>query len=413
MSKNLWVPSEGENTFFNWVDSATSEIKTRYWWVKNLIRSISLATAMMLTACKTNNVDPGLNWGGEKPIEKIIEREYEKTDPLMANLFTFEKANIPRQDRFDITDTIQLNGLARGHIKDTDRNGKLRDLDVSKNIWNAQVWVNMLYGGTEFSSISWLQQKFFGNTTFTNENSIIDWSKYNLVEFYNNYIKPELNKSKNKYFEKHRKIPWSQIAHLIYPREGHYISWPTWAVMEMPDWNYLIIQVEPEAGWNIESLFSVHNIVGHEFGGHVMNPTQIWQSLQVDNHLRVVDRYNHIGPAKDADGNLLEPYSLFSAIVDNFLNGSLSNTWVFPEDWYESLVSMEYWAYPILYKQDIKSNIPYINDFTNNTRKNFEDFKKKIWTWKISTTELARLKSGRTWEEPITWDKIKILCISQ
>jgi|GEM_PF-3753216 len=57
----------------------------------------------------------------------------------MANLFTFEKANIPRQDRFDITDTIQLNGLARGHIKDTDRNGKLRDLDVSKNIWNAQV----------------------------------------------------------------------------------------------------------------------------------------------------------------------------------------------------------------------------------------------------------------------------------
>lgn len=350
----------------------------------------------MISCSKNETATPTPVVKVEEP--KYLEWSYEVgKDPLLIQLFTFPTGLDPIK-YFNISDTTKIENVFSGSVSAIDYYGSQRNLDMTKNRWNAQIFPNVpvKVGGYEFPLE--IRDELFKGVVISNVagNTILDWAPKNLTKMYNEKLKPQLDRKNEVYFKLHNKKPKYQVSILVIPRE-YYQSGFSGTVLTMSDGNKIVITIEPWREGKLDTHLSIYKTLGHEFAGHGLNNDNLFKDYigQKDQFGNTVDGSGHVsGPA---------PRFVFAASSSTFLTCDDGNTsYLFPQE------NIEYYSaynkdfnpskddYKICYGNlklmktpSEKSNIPYIADFVKNTRVESDKFMKEMWTDKI-------LKGGRT-----------------
>jgi hypothetical protein len=332
---------------------------------------------------------------------KYLEWSYEVgKDPLPIQIFTFQSGNLP------VIDTLKIENIFNGFVSGIDYTGNFRNLDMTKNSWNNQIFpgISVKVGGYEFSKE--IKDELFKGVLLTNisGNIITDWARQNLTKIYNEKLKPILDKKNAAYFKLHNKKPKYQVITLIIPNEN-YESGGGGTVITMSDGNIVTLGIEKSnnkygAGVKlpnyiaIDNYISFYTVLGHEFAGHAMT-----EGLDFKNY---VGQKDQLGNTVDVSGHINSdfPRCVFNSSTATFLwNDKNSNTMIFPEpnkEFYSAYDGGEfeeakYGNLKLMKTPAEISNIPYIADMVKIKKERGEKWMKDMWTDKILLPKGGRI----------------------
>lgn len=351
----------------------------------------SLCFCFLFVSCnKTESTNPTPVVKVEEP--KYIEWSYEAgKDPLLIQLFTFPTGLDPVK-YFNISDTTKIENIFAGAVSGNDYYGTFRNLDMTKNSWNNQIFPNVPVKLSGYEFPIEVRDELFKGLLIKNigDDRITIWAINNLTKIYNSKIKPQLDKKNEAYFKHHNKKPKYQVSVLVIPRD-YYESGASGTIMTMSDGNKIVLMVEPWRENQLEKYLGIYKMLGHEFAGHGLNNPNLFVDYvgQKDQFGYTVDGSGHI------NGNL--PRFVFNSAVGIHLSCDDSSCLLFPQEnkeyysaYQEGFVPKNdddnktcYGNLKLMKTPSEKSNIPYIADFVKNTRLEADKFMKEMWTDKI------------------------------
>lgn len=341
------------------------------------------------------------------PIEpKYLEWSYEPgKDPLLIQIFSFPTGLNPAI-YFNISDTTKIQNIFEGSVSGNDYFGKVQNLDMTKNSWNAQIFPNVpvKVGGYEFSEK--IRDELFKGLMFTNEKGkgILEWAASNLPKIYNEKLKPQLEIKNNDYFRIYKKKPKYQVAVLVVPSDYNESNLGG-TIITMSDGNKIVFSIEPlrEPG-KLEKYLSMYIKLGHEFAGHGLTGNKntfnnfVGQKDQFGN---IIDGYGHIN-------STVAPHNMFRGSVGTHIRiDDSNNSMLFPQEDKEFLSAYKvgslsdgsaehkanYGNLKLMKTPLEKSNIPYISNIVKNSQIEGEKFMKEMWTDKILVTKGGRVSA--------------------